>query len=368
MKNFNKRCAVVAGYGVIVIFLSITFWRKSGEGVRFEIMPLLWPFIIGFVLAYFLNFLLRLYERKIKKRMLALFLVYATVTTLLALFVYFLAPQVSVAMGHFILEFPDYSEQIINQIEGHLSNIQLTENHVETIGQALDELIVRFVNFNQNVIPRLLEKLEMIGQTLTHIALGIILSVYLLAKKEMLCRQLDKLVLSFLGTSRHLLVTHWTLRGKEIFKKFFAGMALTSLIVGVMTTTLLFIFRIPFAILIGFIVAITNVIPIFGPLIGGIPSVVMIFFISPTKAMVFVVLMVVIQQVDANIIVPKILGDKIGISPIWVLVAIIIFGFFGGVVGMIIGVPVMALLLEIMGHYINRKIDKMVHNGGDVVP
>ena len=135
-------------------------------------------------------------------------------------------------------------------------------------------------------------------------------------------------------------------------------MALNSLIVGVLTTVMLFIFQIPFAILVGFIVALTNIIPIFGPFIGAIPSAIMIFFISPTKALIFTIIILIIQQVDANIITPKILGDKIGIASIWVLVSILVFGYFFGLVGMVIGVPITALLIEITREIVHSRLDK----------
>jgi len=278
--------------------------------------------------------------------------------------VLYLAPQVSDAMGHFIEEFPDYSEQIITQAESHLANFDITENHVDTIGASMDEMIVRFVTFNQNLVPELMEHLVAIGETLKNIILGIVLSIYILAKKEMLQRQFNLLLTAILGEEKQNILIKWTKRANKIFARFFAGMALNSLIVGILTTVMLFIFRIPFAILVGFIVALTNIIPIFGPFIGAVPSAIMIFFISPTKALIFTIIILVIQQVDANIITPKILGDKIGIAPIWVLVSILVFGYFFGLIGMIIGVPITALVIDITREIVCTKLDKRSYKTG----
>jgi len=344
---WNKRYYMATGYILILILAVITYWKSFDNPRTFTIMPLLWPFIIGLSLAYLLNFPLRLYEKKIKKRTLSLTLVYATVLLLILGFLGFLAPQVSDAMGHFIEEFPDYSEQIITQTKVHLSNFDITENHVDTIEISMNGMIDRFVTFNQNLVPRMMDHLVVIGETLTHIALGIVLSIYILAKKETLHRQFTSLLVAFIGEEKYGVIVKWSRRANQIFAKFFAGMALNSLIVGIFTTVMLFVFQIPFAILVGFIVALTNIIPIFGPLIGAIPSAIMIFFISPTKALIFTALILVIQQIDANIITPKILGDKIGIAPIWVLVSILVFGYFFGLLGMVIGVPITALAMEI---------------------
>lgn len=353
---WNKRYYILTGYVLAFSLIIITYWKLFDSPQNVSIMPLLWPFIIGLSLAYLLNFLLRLYEKKIRRRTLALALVYATVLILILGFVFFLAPQVSVAMGHFIEEFPDYSEQIISQTKVYLSNFDITENHADTIETSMNNMIDQFVTFNQNLVPRIMDHLVVIGETLTHIALGVVLSVYILAKKEMLNRQFGLLVIAFAGKEKHEILIKWLKRANQIFAKFFAGMALNSLIVGIFTIVVLFIFRIPFAILVGFIVALTNIIPIFGPLIGAIPSAVMIFFISPTKALIFTILILIIQQIDANIITPKILGDKIGIAPIWVLVSILVFGYFFGLIGMVIGVPITALAIEIVGATVKRKI------------
>ncbi|MCL1990127.1 MAG: AI-2E family transporter [Defluviitaleaceae bacterium] len=355
---WNKRYYMATGYVLVALLIMITYWKSFDRPKTFTLMPLLWPFIIGCSLAYLLNFLLRFYEKKIKKRTLSLTLVYATISLLMLTFIFFLAPQVSNAMGHFVEEFPDYSEQIVTSVKSYLGNVDVTENHVDTIEASMNDMIERFVTFNQNLVPRILAHLVVIGETLMHIALGIVLSIYILAKKEMLHRQFNLLLLAVLGQTKHEHLMKWIRRFNQIFARFFAGMAINSLIVGILTTVMLFLFQIPFAILIGFIVALTNIIPIFGPFIGAIPSAIMIFFISPTKALIFTFLILIIQQVDANLITPKILGHKIGIAPIWVLVSILIFGHFFGLVGMVLGVPFTALAIEMTHDVVKRKIDK----------
>ena len=355
---WNRRYFMAASYTLAIILIAIAYWKSFENEPTFTLMPLLWPFIIGGSVAYLLNFLLRFYERKIKRRFISLTLVYMTLLLLILAFVLFLAPQISDAMGHFVREFPDYSERIITQIKSHLKNFDMTENHVDTIDASLNELIDKFVTFNQNLVPQLMAHLVIIGETLTNIILGIVLSIYILAKKEMLQRQFTLLLTAIIGEGTQNIFTKWAKRANQIFTRFFVGMALNSLIIGMITTVMLFIFQIPFAILVGFIVALTNIIPIFGPFIGAIPSAIMIFFISPAKALIFTILILIIQQVDANIITPKILGNKIGIAPIWVLVSILVFGYFFGLIGMIIGVPITALVIEIIGEMIKLKIDK----------
>jgi len=359
---WNRRYYLASIYVTMVAIVLMTYWKSFDRGTTFSIMPLLWPFIIGFALAYLLNFLLVFYEKKVKKRFFSLLAVYGTVVAIFSAFLFFLAPQVAEAMDHFIEEFPDYSEQIITQMEGHLARFDVTADHVDTISETLEVSISQFVNFNQNLVPLLMRHLVTIGETVKNIVLGMVLSVYLLASKERLLRQAGKLGLAVIGKEKWRMVRRWLRRGHEIFTRFFTGMLLNSFIVGVMTVGLLFLFQIPFAVLVGFLVALTNMIPIFGPFIGAVPSAIMIFFISPTKALVFVVIILVIQQLDANIITPKILGDKIGISAIWVLVSILVFGHFFGILGMILGVPITALILEMLEEVVNKKIVEKRYN------
>ena len=345
----------------MVVGLLITYWKSFTHTSDFTLMPLVWPFLIGLSLAYLFNFLLSFLQRWIKRRGVALALTYTIILLIILAFVLIVAPQVSKAMGHFIEDFPDFSEKIMMQVEVQLGNFDLTEDHVVTARSSMDGLINRFVTFNQTLVPTLVENLVMIGETLKNIVLGIVMSIYILAKKEMLGCQFSKLIAATIGMEKEKVFQKWLARAHVIFGRFFKGMLLNSVIVFVLTAVAMFVFGIPFAILVAFIVGVTNIIPIFGPFIGAVPATIMIFFVSPTKALIFVVVILVIQQVDANVITPKILGDKIGIASLWVLVSILVFGYFFGVIGMIVGVPITALLIEIIGEIASNRLARM-HN------
>ena len=356
LKFWNRRYYTAAIYTLIVALTTITYWKSFESPRTLTIMPLLWPFIIGLALAYMLNFLLRLYERGIKNPKMALVLVYLTIMLLVLAFSCLLAPKISNTMEYFTEEFPDYSEKIVTQVKNYLAKFDLTQDHVATIGASMDVEINRFVTFNKNIVPQIIKHLVVITQTAANIILGVVLSAYILAKKVTLARQARLLLKVIAGEDKNDLILKWLKRADEIFTKFFSALALNSLIIGSLTVVTLLIFQIPFAILIGFIVATTNVIPIFGPLIGAIPSAIMIFFESPTKAVIFIIIILIIQQIDANFITPKVLGDKIGIAPIFVLISILVFGYFFGLIGTIIGVPITALLIEITRTIVYAKI------------
>ncbi|SUQ47665.1 AI-2 transport protein TqsA [Clostridium neonatale] len=144
----------------------------------------------------------------------------------------------------------------------------------------------------------------------------------------------------------------------SIFGKFLIGKIVDSAIIGVLTFFILALCKMPYAILVSVIVGITNIIPFFGPFIGAIPSFIIILFISPVKALWFLVIIFIIQQLDGNIIGPKILGDSIGISAFWILFSILVAGKFLGLIGMVIGVPLFAVIYAIVKEIIEGKLKK----------
>ena len=142
------------------------------------------------------------------------------------------------------------------------------------------------------------------------------------------------------------------------FSKFIGGKILDSAIIGILTFIILTIFKMPYVLLISVIIGVTNIIPFFGPFIGGIPSAIIILFASPIQALWFIIIIIVIKQIDGNIIGPKILGDSIGISAFWILFSLLVAAKFMGVVGMIIGVPLFAIIYSIIKEVVEDKLRK----------
>ncbi|MDU3724138.1 MAG: AI-2E family transporter, partial [Clostridium celatum] len=140
--------------------------------------------------------------------------------------------------------------------------------------------------------------------------------------------------------------------------RFLGGKILDSFIIGILTFVILTIFKMPYILLISVIVGVTNIIPFFGPFIGGIPAAIIILFVSPIQALWFILIIVVIQQIDGNIIGPKILGDSIGISAFWILFSLLVATKFMGFAGMVIGVPLFAIFYSIIKELIEDKLAK----------
>ena len=185
---------------------------------------------------------------------------------------------------------------------------------------------------------------------------GVIVSVYFLATKETCAAHARKMVYS-LFSEKHV---YWVLRGSArvdaIFAGFVRGKLLDSLIIGILCFLGCSILKMPYTPLISVIVGVTNIIPFFGPFLGAIPSTFLILLVSPMKAVYFVIFVLALQQLDGNVIGPKILGDKTGLSSLWVIIAILVGGSFFGLAGMFFGVPVCACLYSLVTFLVEVRL------------
>ena len=181
------------------------------------------------------------------------------------------------------------------------------------------------------------------------------------------CREIDKekfialskkVTYALCSKERAKFVLNLANKSNMTFSKFIGGKILDSVIIGILTFIILTIFKMPYVLLISVIIGVTNIIPFFGPFIGGIPSAIIILFASPIQALWFIIIIIVIQQIDGNIIGPKILGDSIGISAFWILFSLLVAAKFMGVVGMIIGVPLFAIIYSIIKEVVEDKLRK----------
>ena len=176
------------------------------------------------------------------------------------------------------------------------------------------------------------------------LVVGVIVSVYLLSTKERCAAHARKLVYGFVPLEK----TYWLFRGihnvDRIFSGFVRGKLLDSLIIGVICFFVCRFLKIPYTPLVSVIVGVTNIIPFFGPFLGAVPSIFLILLANPIRAVYFLIFIIILQQVDGNVIGPKILGDKTGLSSLWVIIAILVGGSFFGLPGMFFGVPVFACL------------------------
>lgn len=257
------------------------------------------------------------------------------------------AAKVALWIETLFADYPDIEVTVMNLynqgVEKLLSWIQSTTQLIPNIEKVISGVytsVVSVVNLVKNAL------------------IGIIVMLYLLNIKDTLTAQAKKVIYSlFPLPAANEMVETWRYI-HSVFGGFIIGKLVDSLIIGILTFIWLSVIKMPYTVLISVIVGVTNIIPFFGPFIGAIPSAVLVLLVNPKKCVWFLLSILVIQQLDGNIIGPKILGNSTGISSFWVLFSILLFGGILGPVGMIIGVPTFAVIYRLTAKWINRRLKK----------
>lgn len=370
--NSDSKYASIAFYSFIVISASMLFYLAivNFSNIRSffsSIAVIFTPITLGLIMAYLFNFFLVMYEDKllsrykIKKkriRLLGLILTYLTVFILFGLFLQFILPQLISSLTGIILEIPTFVMDASQYIYNLTESLNLSDSIQSILVEKTNELISTALQFSTSLLPMLANYGLLLMSRLWNIVLGIIISVYLLADKERFVALSKKVTYSLIPQSKADKSLELLELADSIFGKFLSGKILDSAIIGVLTFVILVIFKMPYALLIAFIIGITNIIPFFGPFIGAIPAFFIILFVSVNQAFIFLILIIIIQQIDGNIIGPKILGDSLGISAFWILFSLLIGGKLFGIVGMIIGVPLFVFLYAILKEVLENRLER----------
>lgn len=363
--KWDEKYTTISVYAFIVICASVLFYLIASEISSFqikvgEVVVTFMPFIIGFVMAYLFNFILKFYEEKVLsfnllnkarpkfKRTIGLLLTYSTVGILIYIFMHFVFPQLLSSILGLVDEIPGYVRNVTDLVDDFNSKYEIQEEYYNIIVDKWNEYKDSIIRFATNLVPVLGNLVKNIASSVWNIVLGIIVSTYLLMDKENFFGLNRKVTRAIFSEKRANRIIELTNRSNRIFGRFLSGKILDSFIVGILTFIVITIFKMPYTILISFIIAITNIIPFFGPFIGAIPSALIILFVSPIKALWFLLIIVIIQQIDGNIIGPKILGDSLGISAFWILFSLLVGGKIFGFIGLIIGVPLFVFIYSIL--------------------
>ncbi len=371
--EWNRKYTTIAVYAFIVLasaglfFIILSglseFTRAIGSYIS-----ILYPFLYGFVIAYILNFFMIFAEKwlnrtalkkekfKQPRKVLALILAYFFAAAFIALFLAFILPQLISSITGLVRELPRYIQNISEFISQLSETYTLDPRIVGFLNERWIELGDSLNSLAKDILPMTLEFLRNTAMSIWNIFLGIVISLYLLADKTKFAATGKKLIYGLLNPYHAAKVLELLSRTQRIFSKFLVGKVLDSLIVGIIAFVALSIFKMPYVILISFIIAVTNIIPFFGPFIGAVPSFIIIFFVSPIQALWFLLFIFLLQQLDGNYIGPKILGDSLGISSFWILFAILVGGKILGFAGLIAGVPLFVLIYSIIKEYVEMRL------------
>ena len=360
--HWNKKNTTEAIYACAVLAIALTGISIVVHiGVVYAalraFLRVISPIVYGLSLAYVINPLLKLIERRVigpiktkkvrispvLRRILSLVISYLIVALFLFLIGLLIFPQIVKNYGVIVDSTSDFIQNTILRFS-------------ESFGVDSEEMIARVGDHTAAFLSYLGTIGARFAIWLLLFSVGFIISFFVLLHKEHLHAAVKKLLASLLKPKRFNSTMEVARLADRTFGRFFIGKIFDSLIIGVISFAVFGIFRMPYYPLLAAVICITNIIPYFGPIIGAIPCVILVLTESPMKAVWIAVMILIIQQVDGNIIGPKIVGNAIGIKSLWVVISITIMGSFFGFVGMLIGAPLFSVIYTIVKEHTEKRL------------
>ena len=379
-KNFIKEAFYKGLTNLLVIICAILFFfliYKLKDILSFvkRIFSILTPMILGVIFAYLVNpievyfetRLIKAWEaqsgKKLKKifwiRLLSIILTIVLVGGIIYLLVYLAVPEIYSSITRIVYAVPGQMTKYYNILANMAKDNSWLREMLDKAYTSLMDFVTGWVRedmFSQ--ITVIINGVFGVVGAVSNLLIGCIVAVYVLISKETFFRQFNLLLRAFFSDEASAKIKEIIHETDRIFGGFISGKILDSFIIGILYFIGASILRLPYTVLISVIIGVTNVIPVFGPYIGAIPSAILILLDSPAKGLIFIIYIIVLQQFDGNILGPKILGDSTGLSPFWVIFAIVLGSGLFGLIGMIIGVPAFAVVYYLSKRYIYYRLNK----------
>lgn len=336
------------------------------------IIKIFMPFIIGVMIAFVLNVLLNVVENKLFKKLnekngnvwkkikrpTSLITTFIIIIALIAFILGLLIPQLQNTATIFTENFDSYKKEsikILDKIGIDDKDIKVLNKNIEKI----KEEVTSYVGDNkQEIVQTTFGVASSVVGTITSLVLGIVFAIYILLKKEDLARQSRKVLKAYLPEKKEKRIREIANLSNKTFGNFISGQCLEALIIGVLCFIGMFILQIPYASTISVLVGFTALIPVFGAFIGTVIGAFLILMVDPTKAIIFIIFILILQQLEGNLIYPKVVGKSVGLPGIWVMVAVTVGASIAGVLGMLLSVPICSILYSILKTDVNNRIDQ----------
>lgn len=366
----EKRTEIRAHMTVVAfaaLLLALLYYFPSVWSFISRMFALFAPFFVGISVAFILYPLQKRLDALLRKirffgrhstaaRVISTLVSLLVLLVILALFLSVVVPQVVqsvVSVGQYAV---DFGERHADDIQGFLVKYDILDADTNAFIADWKSILSNILNYFPSVWDQVVSVSGSIVSTAGDILIGVVTSVYILLDKERLFALIKKIGYACFPRDRMDDLVYWTRQGGSLFSGFISGKLLDSSLIGVLCYLGMLVFGWEYPVLISVIMGVTNIIPFFGPFIGWAPSVLILLLINPGHALWFTVFTVILQQLDGNVIGPFILGDRVGLSPLSITVAIVVGGGLFGLVGMIISVPCYALLYGIIRSAVSRRL------------
>lgn len=372
-ENIRKIKEIILFTAVIIVCL----WKyETVLDILFFVLNILTPFILGGAIAFVLNVPMNFVQRhlfdeeRIKKskvlqkmaRPVSMILVLIAVFGIVAIVMFILFPQLGETFANlgrsiqaFIPQIQEWAARLFNdnkEIMDTVNNLEFDWNKI------MDTGINFFKNGAGSVVNSTITAAKSIVSGLTTFFIAFVFAIYILLQKEKLGVQAKKVLFAFVRRGRAEATVEVLSLTYNTFSSFLTGQCVEAVILGSMFAVSMTILKLPYALLVGVLIAFTALIPIFGAFVGCGVGAFLIFMVDPMKALIFVVLFLVLQQIEGNLIYPHVVGNSVGLPSIWVLAAVSIGGSLMGVVGMLIFIPIVSVVYALFREIVYLKLKK----------
>ena len=336
------------------------------------VVKIFMPFILGAMMAFVLNVLLNVVENKLFKKIskkntktwkkikrpISLVTTFIIIIALIALILGLIIPQLKNTVELFTENFDSYKTESVELLE----KVGIKQENINELNKNLENIkeeVTNYVNENKNeIMQTTVGVATSVFGTITSIVLGIVFAIYILLKKEDLSRQFKKLAKAYLPEKKQKTLEEISSLSNKTFGNFVSGQCLEALIIGILCFIGMLILQIPYAATISVLVGFTALIPVFGAFIGTAVGAFLILMVDPTKALIFIIFIIILQQLEGNLIYPKVVGNSVGLPGIWVMVAVTVGASIAGILGMLLSVPICSILYSIVRTKVNNRIDQ----------
>jgi len=369
IKSITQKSIVKTVIFVGVVLLIVLNFSSTIDILR-KIYGVIFPLILGSGIAYVLNLLVAKYEKfyfpnskkkivKSTRRVVSVLLSVVTIGAVVLFFMLILIPQVNKFTNLLIEKFPEIYENAVEWANKYADQFPVLQQKLMDLnmdGNAALEKASRVLTSWAGGTVSLVGTI--FGQIMNFV-LALFFSIYILFSKEDLKHKFDKLLNSFVRVDKRKKIYNIFITANESFSSYIVGQCKEAVIIGVLCTLGLLVFRFPYATVIGSVIGLTALIPLIGAYIGAGVGFLLIVSVDPIKALLFILFIVILQQVEGNIIYPKVVGESVGLPGIWVFAAITVGGGLMGIAGILFGVPIFATLYKLIGQAVDERQHKL---------
>ena len=363
---------------IAVFILAVINWSYLVQTVTM-IWSVIFPLILGGMIAFVLNLLMTWIEKylypnaknkylKASRRPVAIILAILVVCLVIAATVVIVLPQLASAIMTLIEVVPETIENLTNWFNNQDALVPLVNDLANKANIDWNSIFTNVASGINNVASSLATTSVSVLTTsvgaVTNIFLGILFAIYILFSKEKLAKQVERLLTVYVRDDIHQLIENVARVANETFSKFISGMVIEAIILGALVTAGLFILQVPYAAMLGVLQGVMALIPIIGAFLSGAVGVVILLALNPTYAVVYLIFVFFVQQLEGDLIYPRVVGDSIGLPSMWVLFAVTVGGGLMGIPGMLIGVPFLASIYKIIKIDVAYR-ERMIQQTGD---